>query len=60
MYEGSKKEYPFPGERILAQWIAEQVESALRIRASRKQILEVVARVLDDQEERYGERPVRA
>jgi hypothetical protein len=59
-YAGTKKEYPFPGERILAQWIAEQVESALRIRASREQILEVVGRVLDDQEERYGKRPVKA
>ena len=60
MYEGTKKDYPFPGERILAQWIAEQVESQLRLRASRQQILEVVGRVLDDQEERYGERPVKA
>ena len=52
MYEGTKKDYPFPGERILAQWVAEQVESALRIRASREQILEVVARPLADQNER--------
>jgi hypothetical protein len=57
--DGRKKDYPYPGERILAQWIAEQVESALRIRATREQILEVVARVLDDQEDRYGARPVK-
>ena len=57
--EGRKKDYPFPGERILAQWIAEQVESQLRLRESRQQILEVVGRVLDDQEERYGKRPVK-
>lgn len=58
--DGRRKDYPFPGERILAQWIAEQVESALRLRVSRAQILEVVARVLDEQEDRYGKRPVKS
>jgi hypothetical protein len=58
--DGRKKDYPFPGERILARWIAEQVESALRLRVSREQILEIVARVLDDQEDRYGKRPVKS
>jgi hypothetical protein len=54
------RDYPFPGERVLAQWVADAVESQLRLKATTVDILRVVKRVLDDHEERYGRRPVKA
>jgi plasmid stability protein len=55
---GDERPFPFPGERVLAQWVADEVESQLRLRASTDDILHVVKQVLDTHERRHGERPV--
>jgi hypothetical protein len=51
-------EFPFPGERILAQWVADEVQRQFRRRASTEGIAQGVCDVLDNAEARYGKRPV--
>jgi hypothetical protein len=50
--------FPFPGERVLSLWVAEEVKHQLYLRASTEGILSVVRQVLDDHDKRYGPRPV--
>ena len=52
-------DFPYPGERVLAQWVSEEVRHLLRRRASNAEILKGVESVLEEAERNHGTRPVK-
>lgn len=51
------EDFPFPGPRILSQWVADEVKGQFYLGASTDEILSVVKQVLDRHEASYGARP---
>lgn len=52
-------EFPYPGPRVLSEWVGEAVKREFHNRATTDEILAAVREVLDNHENRHGARPVK-